>query len=40
MDKDETIVNKPPLLDGSNYDYWKPRMIAFLKALDKLGKLC
>jgi hypothetical protein len=34
MDKDGTIVNKPPLLDGSNYDYWKPRMIVFLKALD------
>jgi hypothetical protein len=34
MDKDGTTVNKPPLLDGTNYDYWKPRMIAFLKSLD------
>lgn len=24
----------PPVLDGSNYSYWKARMIAFLKSLD------
>ncbi|MCI77940.1 gag-pol polyprotein, partial [Trifolium medium] len=23
-----------PLLDGSNYDYWKSRMVAFLKSVD------
>jgi len=34
MDKDIGFVNRPPILDGSNYDYWKPRMVAFLKALD------
>ncbi|KAK2421589.1 gag-protease polyprotein [Trifolium repens] len=34
MDKDGTMVNRPPLLDGTNYDYWKSRMIAFLKSLD------
>jgi len=27
-------VNIPPLLDGSNYDYWKLRMSAFLKSID------
>ena len=27
-------MNRPPILDGSNYDYWKPRTIAFLKSLD------
>ena len=27
-------MNRPPLLDGSNFDYWKSRMIAFLKSLD------
>ncbi|KAK2445253.1 gag-protease polyprotein [Trifolium repens] len=34
MDKDETLVSKPPLLDGTNYDYWKSRMAAFLKSID------
>ncbi|MCI10390.1 gag-protease polyprotein, partial [Trifolium medium] len=24
----------PPLLDGDNYDYWKSRMIAFIKSID------
>ncbi|MCI30252.1 gag-pol polyprotein, partial [Trifolium medium] len=28
------FVNRPPLLDGSNYDYWKSRMVAFLKSID------
>jgi len=27
-------VNILPLLDGSNYDYWKLRMSAFLKSID------
>ena len=27
-------VNRPPILDGSNYGYWKARMCAFLKSLD------
>jgi len=27
-------VNKPPLLDGSNYDDWKSRMSAFLKFIN------
>ncbi|KAK2429199.1 gag-protease polyprotein [Trifolium repens] len=34
MDKDGTLVSKPPLLDGTNYDYWKSRMTAFLKSID------
>ncbi|KAK2423029.1 gag-protease polyprotein [Trifolium repens] len=33
MDKDETLVSKPLLLDGTNYDYWKSRMAAFLKSI-------
>src|SRR4030066_1239684 len=33
MDK-KGNVNKPPILDGTNYDYWKSRMVAFLKPLD------
>ena len=35
MDKEGVFGNRPPILDGTNYDYWKPRMIAFLKSLDK-----
>ena len=27
-------INRPPVLDGSNYDYWKARMVAFLKSMD------
>jgi hypothetical protein len=34
MDKEEGYVNRPPLLNGDNYDYWKSRMIAFLKSID------
>ena len=34
MDKDIGHSNRPPMLDGSNYDDWKPRMIAFLRSLD------
>ena len=29
-----TPTNKPPLLDGTNYPYWKVKMIAFLRAID------
>jgi len=34
MDKEKGFVNRPPLLDGSNYDYWKSQMSAFLKSVD------
>ena len=34
MDKDGTLVSKPPLLDGTNYDYWKSHMAAFLKSIE------
>jgi len=34
MDKEGGFVNRPSLLDGSNYDYWKSRMSAFLKSID------
>jgi len=35
MDKEGGFVNRPPLLDGSNYDYLKSRMSAFLKSIDR-----
>jgi hypothetical protein len=34
MDKEGGLVNRPPLLDGTNYDYWKSRMSVFLKSID------
>lgn len=34
MDKEGVFVNRPPLLDGSNYDYRKSHMSAFLKSID------
>jgi len=34
MEKEGGFVNIPPLLDGTNYDYWKSRMSAFLKFID------
>ncbi|KAK2436528.1 gag-protease polyprotein [Trifolium repens] len=34
MDKDGTLVSKPPFLYGTIYDYWKARMTAFLKSID------
>ncbi|MCI57478.1 gag-pol polyprotein [Trifolium medium] len=34
MDKDGGQINRRPLLDGSNYDYWKSRMAAFIKFID------
>ena len=38
MDKEGGFGNRPPILDGSNYDYWKPRMISFLKSLDNKSR--
>ncbi|XP_045789080.1 uncharacterized protein LOC123884116 [Trifolium pratense] len=35
MDKEGGPLNKPPLLvSASNYDYWKSRMMTFLKQID------
>ena len=34
MERDGGFVHRAPILDGSNYDYWKPRMVAFLKSRD------
>jgi len=34
MEKEGGFVNRPPLLDGTNYDYWKSRMSAHLKSID------
>ena len=34
MDKEGGFINKPPILDGTKYDYWKTRMIVFLKSID------
>ena len=39
MDKDVRTVVKIPILDGTNYDSWKPRMETFIKSLgDKAWK--
>ncbi|MCI00186.1 gag-pol polyprotein, partial [Trifolium medium] len=34
MDMEGGFVSRSPLLDGTNYDYWKTRMMAFLKSMD------
>ena len=31
--REGTSTNKPPLLDGSNYAYWKAMMVSFLKVI-------
>ena len=28
-------MQRPPLLDATNYSYWKARMKAFIKSMDK-----
>jgi len=35
MEKEGGFVNRPPLLDGTNYDYWKSRMSVYLKSIDR-----
>lgn len=35
--KDGGSVNKPPILDSTNYDYWKVMMVAFLKSMGNKG---
>ncbi|CAI8592110.1 unnamed protein product [Vicia faba] len=37
MDKEGGFVNRPAIMDGRNYDYWKPCMVAFLKSLESLA---
>ena len=32
--REGTSTNKPPLLDGTTYAYWKARMVALLKAIN------
>src|ERR1044072_2188549 len=32
--KEGGSVSRPPVLDGTNYDYWKARMTALLKSID------
>jgi hypothetical protein len=34
MEKEGGFINRPPLLDGTNYDYWKSRISAYLKSID------
>ena len=34
MDRGQSFII-PPLFDGTNYAYWKVRMIAFLQSLDE-----
>ncbi|CAM8880498.1 unnamed protein product [Rhodiola kirilowii] len=33
--KEGQSTTRPPLLDGSNYASWKPKMKSFLKSLDE-----
>ncbi|CAM8913742.1 unnamed protein product [Rhodiola kirilowii] len=33
--KEGQSTNRPPLLEGTNYGYWKSVMKAFLKSLDE-----
>ena len=28
------FTTRPPILDGTNYSYWKARMTTFLKSID------
>ena len=28
-------TSRPPLLDGTNYGYWKARMRSFIKSIDE-----
>src|ERR1044072_908445 len=32
--KEGGSVTRPPILDGTNYDYWKARMTAFRRSID------
>ena len=34
IDNEGGFINRPPILDGTNYDYWKVRMVAFIKYVD------
>jgi hypothetical protein len=31
----ELSSNRPPVLDGTNFDHWKAKMTAYLKAIDE-----
>ncbi|KAA0056133.1 retrotransposon protein, putative, unclassified [Cucumis melo var. makuwa] len=33
--REGSSASRPPILDGKNYSYWKPRMIFFIKTLDR-----
>ena len=33
--KEGALVQRPPLLDGTNFSYWKARMKAFIKSMDE-----
>src|ERR1044072_9139092 len=32
--KEGRSINRPPVLDGTSYDYWKARTTAFFKSID------
>lgn len=34
IDKEGGFVNRPPIMDSTNYDYWKACMVDFLKSMD------
>lgn len=35
--KDGGSINKPPVLDDTDYDYWKVMVVDFLKSLRRKG---
>ena len=35
--KEESLVVRLPLLNGTNYSYWKAHMHAFIKSMDELA---
>lgn len=39
-DREGGFVNRSPIMDDTNYNYWKARIVSFLKSMDsKIGKL-
>ena len=35
LSREGSSTSRPPLLDGTNYSYWKAKMRAFLKSIDE-----
>ncbi|KAH1115422.1 hypothetical protein J1N35_008800 [Gossypium stocksii] len=35
---EDSFASRPPMLNGSNYTYWKARMKVFIKSIDEMAK--